>query len=145
MPSVENHDWDMADFVAIGLMGIPIVTYAAILTKQHGMLERSTYRVQVLSTRTVLFLPTYAVLVWLTLVFPGLAAAFEIPVSIAEGQSTCAVIISLLIRFFISLFVLRLPRHARRQPWGPRCHPAIHEGEREAPPLWMPERPSCFL
>lgn len=86
MPSVENHDWDMADYVAIGLMGIPIMTYAAILTKQHGMLERSTFRVQVLSTRTVLFLPTYAVLVWLTLVFPGLAAAFEVPVSIAEGQ-----------------------------------------------------------
>lgn len=87
MPSVENHDWDAADFAAIGLVAIPIITYCTILTKQHRMLNHATYRVQVLSTRTVLFLPTYAVLVWLTLVFPGLAAALEVPVSLAEACS----------------------------------------------------------
>jgi hypothetical protein len=34
----------------------------------------------------VLFLPTYAILVWLCLAFPGLAAGIDVPVSMAEGR-----------------------------------------------------------
>lgn len=121
MPYIENHEWDTADFAAIGLAMVPILTYITILTKQHRMLCRSTYRVQVLSTRTVLFLPTYTVLVWLMLVFPGLAAALEIPVSIAEGVYVCVAAdetfpLTAWVHILCSMLILWVSSYACKQP-----------------------------
>ncbi len=76
---------DVGDLIGLGLFSVPIATYLYIVYKQHKMLNRNTARVQILSTRTVIFLPTYALLVMLTLIFPGLAAAFDLPIALAEG------------------------------------------------------------
>jgi hypothetical protein len=47
MGSIEAHDFDVADYAAMGLVAIPVLTYLTILTRQHRMLRQSTYRVQV--------------------------------------------------------------------------------------------------
>ncbi len=79
-----NHiDWK--DLVGFFLTCIPILTYFVIVKKQYRMLKRSTARVQILSTRTALFLPSYAICVYASLVVPEIAAAVEVPTAIAEG------------------------------------------------------------
>jgi hypothetical protein len=76
---------DVVDIVGLLLMAVPIAAYCLIVRRQHRMLKKHTARVQILSTRTALFLPTYAIFMYLCLIMPGIAAGMEVPIAIAEG------------------------------------------------------------
>ena len=64
---------------------VPVMSWIMILRTQFQTLKQGTLRVQILSTRTALFLPAYAAVIWLSLVFPSLYMLLEVPISIAEG------------------------------------------------------------
>lgn len=67
------------------LMLFPVVSWYFIAQSQHDDLRQGTLRVQILSTRTALCLPTYAFLIWVSLLAPELAPIMEVPIAIAEG------------------------------------------------------------
>jgi hypothetical protein len=76
---------DDPNIVGTILLSFPFIAYCIIVNKQYKHLRASTARVQILSTRTAIFLPTYAFLVWLILLFPHLGPGMEVPLAICEG------------------------------------------------------------
>ena len=80
-----RHYIDIYAIIGIFLMMVPIMAWIMILRTQYSTLKQGTLRVQILSTRTALFLPTYAIVIWLSLVFPSLYMLLEVPISVAEG------------------------------------------------------------
>jgi hypothetical protein len=57
------------------------------MRKHFLNLKNCTLRVQTLITRTALFLPAYAVLLWISLAIPAIFGIMEGPISICEGLS----------------------------------------------------------
>lgn len=76
---------DEPNIIGTVLLTIPFISYGIIVNKQYKNLRASTARVQILSTRTALFLPTYAFLVWVILLFPHLGPGMEVPLAVCEG------------------------------------------------------------
>jgi len=71
--------------VSILLVALPLVAYILIVKAQWATLTKSAYRLQVLVTRVSLFLPTYATLMFVSLLVPKLFAGLEVLIAIAEG------------------------------------------------------------
>ena len=65
----------------------PLLAYYRILTDSYKNAQLSTLASQINASRTALFLPTYAVIMFLSLVIPVLFLPLQIPISIAEGYS----------------------------------------------------------
>ena len=80
-------NFDLYGFIGLLLLFIPIFTYYRILRVSHNSLRASTERIQVLSTRTALFLPVYSIIMWISLVAPNAYLPLEIVIAFAEGYS----------------------------------------------------------
>lgn len=81
------HFFDVYAGVGLVLVFVPVLAWLGILRSHHQSLTVGTERVQVLIVRTSLFLPTYAILLWLSLVLPPLYPILEGPIAVAEGIS----------------------------------------------------------
>lgn len=79
------HFFDIYAAIGLGLVCVPFTAWLGILNNHHKTLKVGTERVQVLIVRNSLFLPTYATLLWLSLVLPPLYPIIEGPIAIAEG------------------------------------------------------------
>lgn len=79
--------FDYTDGIALGLALIPCLAWFGILRAHYLTLRIGTQRVQTLITRIALFLPTYAMLLWISFVVPNLFGIMEAPIAIAEGLS----------------------------------------------------------
>jgi hypothetical protein len=80
------HFFDIYAAIGLGLVCVPVTAWLGILFNHHKTLKVGTERVQVLIVRNSLFLPAYAILLWLSLVFPVLYPILEGPIAIAEGE-----------------------------------------------------------
>jgi hypothetical protein len=80
------HFFDIYAAIGLGLVCVPIIAWLGILFNHHKTLKVGTERVQVLIVRNSLFLPTYAFLLWLSLILPPLFPILEGPIAIAEGE-----------------------------------------------------------
>lgn len=78
---------DIYSLIGIALVCIPCTAWYGILRAHYLTLKAGSLRVQVLTARIALFLPTYALLLWLSLTFPSLFGVLEAPIAIAEGLS----------------------------------------------------------
>lgn len=75
------------DRIGLLLVLFPIFSYVLILISQFRDLNAVCYRLQVLNTRTAFYLPFYAALIYISLVWPGTYIALQIPVTFYEGYS----------------------------------------------------------
>jgi hypothetical protein len=66
---------------------VPVIAYIFILWSQYSKCEPETQRLTVMSTRTALFLPLYAGLMYLSLCAPVIYVALTIPITMIEGYS----------------------------------------------------------
>lgn len=73
--------------IALFLVLVPFTAWFLILFKQYEHISAKTYRINVLLARTSLFLPAYAVILWVSCVEPELYEAMQIPFSIVEAYS----------------------------------------------------------
>jgi len=71
--------------ISILLVALPLIAYGFIFLSQYRALTKKALRLQVLVTRVSLFLPTYATLIFISLLAPKLFAGLEILIAIAEG------------------------------------------------------------
>ena len=69
------------------LMLISFVTWYLTASKQYKNLKQSTLRLQVISVRLSLFLPAYALWVWISLVSPDVGVIMGLPIAITEAMS----------------------------------------------------------
>lgn len=78
----------MDNFSIVGLVLaiFPIMAWIAVSRTQHNNLKDGLLRLQVLSARTALMLPSYAILIWITLFEPRSAYIMAFPIAIAEGN-----------------------------------------------------------
>jgi hypothetical protein len=76
-------------FSTIGLVLalFPIAAWIAVSRAQHNGLKDGLLRLQVLSARTALMLPSYAILIWITLFEPRSSYIMAFPIAIAEGET----------------------------------------------------------
>jgi len=80
------HDFDILGVVGLVIVIIgPLFAYYRILCVSYANLQPSTLRIQLLSTRTAIFLPVYSVIIWVSLVAPILYVPLEVPTALAEG------------------------------------------------------------
>ena len=85
--STSWHTFDVLGGVAIVVLLFPMLAYWKILRASYANLHVETLRIQVLSTRTAIFLPVYSLIIWLSLVFPVLYVPLEVPTALAEGYT----------------------------------------------------------
>jgi len=78
---------DVYVLVGLGLACFPIGSWIILSYIQSKRLYDGLLRVQILSIRTAMMLPSYACLIWLTLLIPKSAALMAVPIAIAEGFS----------------------------------------------------------
>jgi hypothetical protein len=68
-------------------MCFPLYSYWQILCVSHANLKKGSEHIQIISTRTALFLPCYAVIMYISMLVPVLFLPLQVPISIAEGYS----------------------------------------------------------
>lgn len=73
--------------IGIFLCLVPITAWCLILFKQYENISSKTYRVNVLLARTSLFLPAYAVCVWVSCMEPQLYEGFQVMFAVIEAYS----------------------------------------------------------
>lgn len=78
---------DIYALIGLFLMLFPFVAWYFVAAAQHKTLKNGVYRVQVLSTRCALMLPSYAVLIFIAVCKPKIIEIMEVPIAIAEGFS----------------------------------------------------------
>lgn len=83
--------FDIYAIIGLCLVGVPVTAWLGIMLNHYKTLRVGTERVQVLIVRNSLFLPTYAILIWLSLVLPALFNIMEGPIAIAEGEYICKI------------------------------------------------------
>lgn len=66
---------------------IPIIAYGFIVWAQYSRIDSDNQRLTIMSTRTALFLPLYAILMYLSLVGPQAYVALSILITVVEGYS----------------------------------------------------------
>ena len=85
--------WDSFGLASVVILIAPLLCYYAILRVSYRMIlqqDSSTQRIQILSTRTALFLPIYSIIIWVSLVAPVLYVPLQVPTALAEGYCfTC--------------------------------------------------------
>ena len=68
-------------------MCFPLYSYWRILCVSHANMKKGSEHIQIISTRTALFLPCYAVIMYISMLVPVLFLPLQVPISIAEGYS----------------------------------------------------------
>jgi len=66
---------------------VPIIAWIYIVRKQFDISNRKTYRINVLTARTSLFLPLYAIYLWISVLDPYTNEALEPFYAVVEGYS----------------------------------------------------------
>jgi len=64
-----------------------VIAYLLIFWTQYSKLDSENQRLTVLSTRTALFLPLYAILMYISLCAPIIYVAMTVPITMIEGYS----------------------------------------------------------
>lgn len=77
----------LADVLGFLFACISFVAYYKIVQEQFTHFKRSTSRIQILSTRTALFLPIYVILMCTALVRPRSFQAVQVLIAVTEGYS----------------------------------------------------------
>lgn len=72
--------------LAVVLVFFPIISWISISEGQRSALGKSTFRTQVLMTRSSLVLPILAILVCLALFFPLIGYPVEVVIAFVEGK-----------------------------------------------------------
>ncbi len=78
---------DILALKCIPFVYFPILAFVVVFGKQYTMIDGETNRLVVLSTRVALFLPLYAMLIYISLCIPILYKAIEVPTALIEGYS----------------------------------------------------------
>jgi hypothetical protein len=86
MAQVDTYEVLMAVFGTILLL-VPLVVYYHLIQTTYLHLYKATIGIQVLATRTAMFLPAYSLVMWLSLVIPQLYLPLQVVISIFEGYS----------------------------------------------------------
>lgn len=80
-------DGNKLALMGIGLVLVPIIAWVLILRKQFTISNSKTYRINVLTARTCLFLPLYAIYLWISVLDPYMNDALEPFYAVVEGYS----------------------------------------------------------
>jgi hypothetical protein len=91
--------------IGIFLCLVPFTAWYLIMLRQHENVTEKTYRINVLLARTSLFLPAYALCVWISCMEPQLYEGMQICFAIIEALS------------FYSFFAM-LVRYVRNHPYS---------------------------
>ena len=78
---------DHVDKVCAILMMVPVLAYLILLRGQYLNLQKKTYRLTVLCVRAALFLPLYAILMYLYVLAPDLYVIMMVAITVVEGYS----------------------------------------------------------
>jgi ABC-type antimicrobial peptide transport system permease subunit len=78
---------DLLAVVCIPFLLITIIMYLVVFRKQFTQLDNETNRLVIIATRLALFLPFYAILIFISIVIPVIYTAMEIPLALIEGYS----------------------------------------------------------
>lgn len=78
---------DKVAVVCIPFLLVTIFVYLVVFRKQFTMLDNETNRLVIIATRLALFLPLYAILIYISLVIPVIYTAMEVPLALIEGYS----------------------------------------------------------
>jgi hypothetical protein len=104
----------------------PVVAYYFILTESYKNARASTIATQINSSKTALFLPSYAFIMFLSLVVPDLFLPLQIPIALAEGFSFFC-FFNMVVQYMggPNMVVARLQRHldAGKVPLLSACCP----------------------
>lgn len=73
--------------VGLLLLLVILTAYYGVMTENFKNLRVNVYLTVISIARTAQFLPTYAVIMWLSVVLPGFFLPGQIPIAIAEGYS----------------------------------------------------------
>lgn len=73
--------------IGLVLLLFPFAAWLLVFNKQFEISTPKTYRVNVLIARTALYLPLYAIFVWVSLIEPVLYDGLQILFAIVEGYS----------------------------------------------------------
>lgn len=79
--------FDKLGAITFGFMLVPFLAYIAVVRLQWGYAENGNYRQTVLATRAALFLPLYAILMWIPILAPDSFTAFSVLINLVEGYS----------------------------------------------------------
>ena len=86
MADIEKHS-DNLSYVGIMLLAIPFIAFFGIYLKQCEKIDSATETIRILSIRSAAYLPFCQLLIWLSLMIPYLASAFEIGITVFEGYA----------------------------------------------------------
>lgn len=78
---------DTLGIIGLILLVVPFVAWYMVVSSQYSSATGKTRRVAVLLARTALFLPSYAFLMWLSLINPSAYEGLEILVAVVEAYS----------------------------------------------------------
>jgi hypothetical protein len=79
--------FDKLGAMTFGFMLVPFLAYIIVVRLQWGYAENSNYRKTVLATRAALFLPMYAILMWIPILAPDAFMAFSVLINLMEAYS----------------------------------------------------------
>jgi hypothetical protein len=87
---MESHSLDGNKLALAGILLtlVPIIAWILIVRKQYALsINKKTYRISVLTARTSLFLPLYAIYLWISVLDPYTNDALEPFYAVVEGYS----------------------------------------------------------
>lgn len=122
------HDFDILGLTAIIILLIPIFAYYRILCVSYAKLHPTTLRIQVLSTRTAIFLPVYSIIIWMSLVVPVLYVPLEVPTALAEGYCFFCFFTMVVTNLGGPSETIAVMEETGRQPLCPCCCPTTSLG-----------------
>lgn len=79
--------FDTLSGITFGFMLVPFVAYVAVVYLQWGYANNDNYRQTVLATRTAMFLPSYALYMWLCVLSPNSFPGISVLINLMEGYS----------------------------------------------------------
>lgn len=85
--------------ICLGFMIVPFLAHFFVLISQFRYLDDTNYRQTVLSVRSAIFLPGYALLMWISIIEPETFYAMTVLINLVEGYSFYAFFSLLLFNF----------------------------------------------
>ena len=79
--------FDQLDRLCLIFMLVPVMAYCVLFHRQFTNLQTETYRLTVLCVRAALFLPLYAIFMYLSVVAPNSYVLMIVVITIVEGYS----------------------------------------------------------
>jgi hypothetical protein len=79
--------FDQLAAICFGFMLVPFLAFLIVVRLQWGYADSTNYRQTVLATRTALFLPGYAFLMWISVIAPESFYAMSVLINLVEGYS----------------------------------------------------------